>query len=574
MVDIKNSDDLREWLKGKPREYSVVIASRIALRVLPIVGRIYSEDIDSITQNDLIKYNFFINLISWSAPNIPPNYMKLIEDAAHEANSIINAGKKTLNALIIFSSATSATMTAVRAAEVNHGFNAADAVNAAHVSVRDSKAAPHAIYAAISTDTNLIDQGMKPKSLAKQLLWQDVQPAGMNKRWQELKKNLLALNQDWDVWIDWYEDILVGRNWAGLPDDLVEKLAIKIASQTDDWWEQTPALVNADMKKWLDAARAEVKASSPSPDLPAEPEPQNAGAIRFSSIEGEPIGIYHSPDDVLLNDRNAIDRHSEVKSLASRLINSYDPNERGANSVTELIEDVKNYQVSLGESLKQTNIDFLIPRGDGLRMAFEAQKHIDDLSDLPPFSDKYKLSLEKLLSAHNLFVGLDPVLAKRDEARLGPDAKINLVPPAKGKAIIDDAVASGIAKKEVAEVLNEEAKVAPETPDAENRKSRRYSEGLKNFGRKIIADVTAWVSKNKGEVALGVGGVVVATAAVTAVATVGVGGTAVAGVIATYPLGKYMLKNEDWFLEAFSDKPTMLTLITKLYAILKKSPLK
>lgn len=307
------------------------------------------------------------------------------------------------------------------------------------------------------------------------------------------------------------------------------------------------------------------------------PEPQNAGAIRFESKDGEPIGIYHAPEDALLNDEGAIDRHFEVKRLASALINSYDPSERGANSVTQLIEDVKNYQVSLGDAPQQENIDFVIPRGDGLRMTLEAQNNIDDISDIPPISDKFKLALNMLVKAHNAYVSFDPVLAKRDRALLGPDAKMNLISPEVGMAVIEDAVVSGIAKEEVAEALGEEAKVAPTIPDAENRKSRRISEGVKNFARKVVADVWGWVKKqvvnNKGKVTIGVAGAA-GSAVIAGAATVGIGAGVASIAVTSYTVGKWMLKNEEWFLEHFSNEPKTLQIIKYIYELLKKSPLK
>ncbi len=185
MVEINNSDDLRDWLEDKPRECSVVIASRIALRLLPL-----SDVKDTIAvKGDLTKIIFYVNLISWGARKFPP-----------------------------------------------HDF------------ARASRAA----YAA---DVNLLEQGLSVELLAKKPLWVDGKSISNDKQWQELKGNLLALNEGWEVWTGWYEDILAGRNWAGLSDDLVEQLTVKVANQSDDWWEQGAGLINADIKQWLDEVK-------------------------------------------------------------------------------------------------------------------------------------------------------------------------------------------------------------------------------------------------------------------------------------------------------------------------------
>ena len=540
MVEFKDSDDLRKWLVGKSVEFSQVIATRIALRTLPTTGQIYPfNKIDDKTRDKLTSSIFRACLILWVARKFPVHDINIYATNANNAtNAAANAAHTDFAAIFV----TGAAIAAIAAdADFAIVYTSDAAALAAHAVVR----ATVDIDYAVAIDATLLKEDISPQKLAEQPLWHKEMPEELKKEWQSLKKVLLAQSQNWQVWVDWYGDILAGRKPAGLPDDIAEDLYIKIATQGDYFWKQDVALVNEDITKWTDAAKKEADergANENNISKIAEPELQNAGAIRFTSENDEPIGIYHSPDNILLGDKGAIDRHSEVKRLAIALISSYDPSELGANSVTQLIDDVRNYQISLGENPEQANIDLLIPRGDGLRMAFEAQKNIDDLSDLPPISDKYKLALEYLIKAHNVYVALDPALAKRDEALLGPDAKKNLISPADGMELIKDAVEAGVAKPEVAEALGEEAKVAPENPDAENRKSRRSSEGFKNFGRIVINILTVM------SVPTSIG-------------------------VVSYGLGKWFLANEVWFLNTFSYNPTMIEVITKVIETLNKLPL-
>ncbi len=222
-----------------------MIASRIALRVLPVVGQIYSVDISKKLQTDLTETIFRANLISWVAGTIPTHDITNSADAA------------ATDAADGADAADAAAYAAARAADgVYVAVYAADA--AAYAAARAARAVYVAdvARAAYATDIELLEQGMKPEKLAKQPLWQGKVPPDVKEEWQGLKKHLLAFDKDWDVWIDWYEDILLGRNWAGLPDDLVEQLSIKIADQANEWWERDSFAVNADIKKWLGEAKA------------------------------------------------------------------------------------------------------------------------------------------------------------------------------------------------------------------------------------------------------------------------------------------------------------------------------
>jgi hypothetical protein len=65
--------------------------------------------------------------------------------------------------------------------------------------------------------------------------------------WQGLKAALLAANEGWEVWVDWYEARLAGD--ATHPPN--EALEIARATIPDEIWQQGPAVVNAEIKRLI-----------------------------------------------------------------------------------------------------------------------------------------------------------------------------------------------------------------------------------------------------------------------------------------------------------------------------------
>ena len=74
-------------------------------------------------------------------------------------------------------------------------------------------------------------------------LWLPEMPDWMKDAWAALQSNL-PLDQDWDVWIDWYKDRLRGGS-RGEAHELV------FATVPRDIWDKGPAAVNAWIKEHL-----------------------------------------------------------------------------------------------------------------------------------------------------------------------------------------------------------------------------------------------------------------------------------------------------------------------------------
>jgi hypothetical protein len=97
-------------------------------------------------------------------------------------------------------------------------------------------------------------------------LWPGARPRWIAQLWKELKQDLLSAQEDWDVWIDWYEARLQGKAYY----EESETAILRIAAEN---WEQGPGLVNREIKgfvvRQIPNQRHEKRQAPPSaPDVP------------------------------------------------------------------------------------------------------------------------------------------------------------------------------------------------------------------------------------------------------------------------------------------------------------------
>ncbi|MGB6325696.1 MAG: hypothetical protein WBG11_07955 [Methylocella sp.] len=106
-----------------------------------------------------------------------------------------------------------------------------------------------------------MEEGAAASVIANLLLWPHGQPNQLQSLWQEMIAALLAANQDWLVWIHWYDLRLSGP----CRDEERELAYVRIENAL---WNQGPAVVNAEIKRLIEAL---------------EP-PQHVGQIQASSV--------------------------------------------------------------------------------------------------------------------------------------------------------------------------------------------------------------------------------------------------------------------------------------------------
>jgi hypothetical protein len=555
-------EQLKNWLNSLSEEQTVIfariIASRAAQRVLPNISKLIELESDKTKGRlDFILTTLRCNTVSrvaalFATREIDDNLRDAAFFAGSAASSVASATDSA--AFSTYSAALSA------AAATRSAYSADDSAISAYSAANSAigsaaRSASSAVWAAVTADARALEAGATPEEMAACPLWPEESPY----KPQFDRKTFLAAAPTFEVWLDWYEPIVEGKAPWGLPRDIANKLETRIAlgdgrgEGGKDFWERDTVEVNAEIKGWVEAARAEVAAAWMHQPVEIEVEVQTVGALQFDGAVNEPIGLKAliAGQDWAI-DEASHERHREARRLSDRVLNLCNGKHAGNNALAEFKEDFELFHTALGETLEELNPNLVIPRGDSIRKALEAYANLEDLSKLDPLPDDVLLRANQAIAAYNQFVALDAKLALRDEALFGPDAKKLLIAPGEGQAKIANAVQAGVAKPEVLEATAAEAKAAPPIPDPENRMSRRYSEGQKNFDRIIIAKAWAYAKAHPYK-----------TTAVVSVAITSGG----------YKSAQFVWNNQDKLLGWFADNQTMTNVLGHLLKFLSKLPL-
>jgi hypothetical protein len=218
MVDFSDFREARLWLEGHPRTVSVTIASRAALRVLPLIvmgqGRRRRNNFSS----KIVLPVFRATAVTWAVAKFPARSRKLRTsvrasthaDAAYadtDTSADAAAANSAAYAAYAANTSTSAAADAVQAIDL-----AAAAAHAAAAIAGVATASAAAADADFIETGVLAAPGISASELAGAPLWLDVAiPGEIADCWTRLKEALSTAAEGWEVWIDWYEDRLRGQ---------------------------------------------------------------------------------------------------------------------------------------------------------------------------------------------------------------------------------------------------------------------------------------------------------------------------------------------------------------------------
>ena len=273
---LEDCEALEAFLRTEPREVSVIVAARAALRALPLFFLYRPEPTaprDAQRFANTAARLFRALALAHAAGKWPRRVKELptahAAAAAGAAYAAAHASYSADAADTADAAAACAAYAAVRAVDAAEAFvsfagpqgytaaaaaaaAAADAAAVAYTSFATANTSSAALaaaragsWAAVLADVTFFRPSAQ---LADRPLWPDgVPPPWAPSSWHSLV-SVLPEGENWDVWSDWYEALIKGR-------PLREEIEIIYATVPEEKWNESPAAANAWIRTERDAAQ-------------------------------------------------------------------------------------------------------------------------------------------------------------------------------------------------------------------------------------------------------------------------------------------------------------------------------
>jgi hypothetical protein len=427
MVDFSNRAEVGRWLEEQPREVAVAVVARAALRVLPLIVNMRPDATTSRSGIPLLCFR--AAAMAWVTAKYPAHSNKLREAAAAAGTpaaahvpGIVSrtTDYSTISAAKAYSAASLAALFVAGNAARGPRPDAATVINTASDAAGASAAAMRTAFvlmaetAALATnaaeaDAALIEAGGSRDNgvalaaeLAARPLWPGETPFLVSEPWAQLEARLLAVDEDWEVWIEWYKDRLAGR-----PSD--QELELARALLPDDLWQQGPKAINSEIRRLIreasnsgSAGLEQAVSSRPPQSSPPEPIPPQGAGPRFRISEAGQIAIA-PPASELDAAGNDIGRVRQllplVRGAADDLAAALNPNQ-----FPVLYRNLSDYRAAVAADAR--TIAWGVVFGLGVRLANAAdaaQRQIEDRL-LSALEDQAQEALQSLNMLHSSLI--------------------------------------------------------------------------------------------------------------------------------------------------------------------------
>lgn len=413
--DPANVDGFSKWLRKQPRQWSIVIACRAALRMLPLLSS-YHRKADAILpvfraaaisrfaakypNSEVYPTSRTVEVAARAASFARTESATTSEDVIHvvlgaAARAADAAQTDRLEAAYAAASAADAAIAAVAAAAAADAATTESAVNAA------VRAAVRAMSDEIRSDAGQLLAAAAPvRQMLLAPLWVGLPPARIGGAWQGLTRDLRRDGTHWSVWIDWYDDIVQGV--AGERDEY-DAAFTDIPGRLP--WEDGAEAVNIEIARRLAVFSGASRQPSPvsrSETLArlakvASPQPALTGDGKLDVVPNQPFDVPTVDDDLVTL---PLRQMNLIKIILSDL---------ARNAPPHLRVSLKSYQQELKARGVQPILPLLKDDADIIAAAVHAPRAEDEW--LEPGQRK---AFERFDELHGLFVKHFPLDVERE----------------------------------------------------------------------------------------------------------------------------------------------------------------
>ena len=380
-----SSSQIRAWLERQSHQVANVYSARSALRAIPYLASLPDFGSDATrASRRLILFCFRADAAAWTIARYPSHKDDLRRFAKVASDALMSIVGPSIISKPASRAAGRASAAAARAAKSSSasGSKAASEIENIFTKgyVETSSRLVELESAGATADIALLNEGIDDEALIQRPLWLSGIPFAMQNDWEELQGRLVALNEDWFVWTEWYKARLNGEYIS----EAIEVTRVKLAPQI---WKQDPVTVNSKIKEIISEGKRELATFlGPLENIPSPFAFQisQAGKIALASSPS------NSPQFPFLNSqREHLNRLNVCRTLAQDLIS--DLRGQRFQARPEYVEGFEKYVSRLPDDANAGN--FLLAEAEArtLRNLFSAEASILSIA----FAAKLKTFLEQ-----------------------------------------------------------------------------------------------------------------------------------------------------------------------------------